>query len=286
MDSAPPVVVLGSTGTIGASLCSYLGRDGIPFLAVPRSRCDLLDAQATRQLVRDLPPGCTVVFTAVINRWKDDSFQALAGNLAMVEHFAEPARGRIGSLIYLSSVDVYGRSPALPIHEGTRPEPESYYAIAKYAAERLLLRALAPHCPVTLLRLPGVYGKDGGERSILGSFLKKVLYGEPITVLGDGSVLRDFVFVDDVCDLILRLARAPRPGTLNVATGTSLPLLEVLATLGRVLGKQPILQFAPPSGASAGDLVFDVAGLGIAFPDWTATPLAAGSAILAGRIRS
>jgi UDP-glucose 4-epimerase len=285
MDSSPTVVILGSTGTIGASLCTFLERLGIRAVGVSRSQCDLLDAEATLRFAETLPPHCTIVFTAVINRWKEDSFPAMVKNLTMVEHVAEAVRGRIRSMVYLSSVDVYGRRPQLPIQETTSPHPESYYAIAKYSGERLLQLALENHCPLSILRLPGVYGKDAEERSILGSFLKKVLYQEPITIFGDGSILRDFLFVDDVCELIRRLVLDPRPGTFNVATGTSLPLLEILRILGEVLETAPIIRFAPSNTDSASDLSFDTTGLGIAYPDWVATPLHEGASRLASRIR-
>lgn len=285
MDSPPLVVVFGSAGTIGAPLCTYLRKAGIQVMGVPRSQCDLLDPRATRQLVEGLPAQATLVFTSVINRWKEDSFDAMAKNLAMVENVALSAHGRIRAMVYLSSVDVYGRFPRLPIHEGSSILPESYYALAKFSGERLMIRSLQPACPVSVLRLPGVYGMGPGERSVLGSFLEKVMNRAPITIYGDGSILRDFVFVDDVCEIIRRLVLQPRPGIFNLATGTSLPLLEVLATLGRVLERRPDLHFAPPQGDSAGDLVFDTTGLELAFPGWTATPLTVGAGLLAARIQ-
>ncbi len=285
MDSPPLVVVFGSAGTIGAPLCGYLQRSGLQVMGVSHAQCDLLDPKATRELVQGLPAQATVVFTSVINRWKEDSFAAMTRNLAMVENLAVPARGRIRAMVYLSSVDVYGRFPRLPLREDSPVLPESYYALAKFAGERLMIRSLQPDCPVAVLRLPGVYGKGPGERSVLGSFLEKVLNRTPITIFGDGSILRDFVFVDDVCEIIRRLVLQPRPGTFNLATGTSLPLREVLATLGRVLEQAPDLRFAPPQGDSAGDLTFDITGLELAFPGWTATSLAAGAGQLAARIR-
>jgi nucleoside-diphosphate-sugar epimerase len=285
MESTPHVVILGSTGTIGAALASHLQVRGVRFQAVGREQCDLEDPLATLRLFQGLPAGSAVVFTAVINRWKEDSFPALQRNLTMAENIALAAAERACAMVFLSSVDVYGRHPPTPIREDTPVLPESYYAIAKHASELLLARALPAHCPLTILRLPGVYGKDGRERSVLGSFLKKVMFGEPITIFGDGSILRDFVFVDDVCALVHEMVRTPRPGIHNVATGTSLPIQEVVSTLGRVLAREPIVQFAPANDSSAGNLVFDTAGLRVACPSWAATPLAVGSALLADRIR-
>jgi UDP-glucose 4-epimerase len=246
---------------MGPFLCDFLQRRKFRVRGASSRECNLLVRDGVQTFFRDLEPGFGVVFCSVINRWKEDSFDAMTKNMVMAENVALAAGNRCGFLVYLSSVDVYGTSPALPITEWTLPNPRSYYGIGKLASERLLLRTLGERIPVSVLRLPGVYGAHVQERSTLAHFLRKIRDMERVTIFGDGTVLRDFVLVDDLCEVVYDLLVRPRALLLNVATGSSLPLIDILRTLGRVLQREPNLEFGSPDGNSAGNLVFDISAL-------------------------
>lgn len=273
-----PVAVLGSNGFIGQHLCSRLQADGHEVIGWTSRDCDLTDALEVKQKLATLPSGVRLVMCATVNRSVEDSYRAMGRNLLMAENLVDGApAGRIGGLLFLSTVDVYGRAPRCPITERTAPRPMNYYGIGKLASEHLLRRPGAIDCPVTVLRLPGVYGPGDGQRSIVGAFLQRIARGEEIVLNGDGSVLRDYIEVTDVYRIVAALLDQPSNMLLNVAKGESLSLMQVIETLAAVAGRRAELRLREADDNAAGDLLFDIAALRAAVPDLSFTPLAAGA---------
>lgn len=278
MADKPSVVVLGSTGFIGGRLCGWLGSAGYRVVGWSSRDCDLTDALTVKQKLSGLAPGTHVIMCATVNRNVEDSYRAMGRNLLMAENLVDGApRGRLGGLVFLSTVDVYGHQPVCPITEATAPRPMNYYGIGKLASEHLLRRPGAIDCPVTVLRLPGVYGPGDRQRSIVGAFLKRIVEGETITLYGDGGVLRDYVEVDDVCRIVADLLKAPQNRLLNLAKGESLSLRAVIDRLAAAAGREPHLTMLDPAGNAAGDLVFDNANLREAVPGLTFVDLEDGA---------
>ena len=270
MHEALPAVVFGSTGFIGAQVSRWLSAAGYRVFGLSSRVCNLTNRTAVARAMHDLPRGTRLVMCATINRTVEDSFRALTTNLQMVENMVREAPpGVLGGIIFFSSVDVYGLVPPLPIDETTPLNPASYYGIGKLASESLLCRPGALDCPLTVLRCPGIYGPGDRQRSILGAFLHKILEEEPLTLYGDGSVLRDYVEVEDVCRIVERFAQTPVDGVFNLARGQSLPLSQWIEALAAAAGRPARIETRPPNGISAGDLIFDVTALESALPGLT-----------------
>lgn len=260
-DNNIAVGVLGK-GFIGSAITRALFEDNIEVHAVSSRECNLLESAQVEAFLRNLPQGSRIVFCAAISRIVEDSYDAFLRNIQMVQNFVSAAaRGHLGGVVYLSSVDVYGRCPTLPITERTLPAPASYYGLSKLACEFLLRRPGALDCPLTILRLPGIYGPGDRGRSVVGRFLNQMEAKGHATIYGDGSVLRDFVEVGDVCQVIRCALAKPFDGVLNVATGTSLPIREVVETLAEVGRPSPTIAYESEDVNAAGDLVFDVGAL-------------------------
>ena len=116
---------------------------------------------------------------------------------------------KVPRLLFASSMTAYGVPDVLPISEQTPCIPISYYGIAKYAAERYVHTAasrtdLTFPFHVTSFRMFNVYGErqrlDNPYQGVMGIFMGNVKRGEPITIHGDGSQSRDFVYISDVVD--------------------------------------------------------------------------------------
>ena len=243
MTGKPPVAVLGANGFIGGSLCRWLQERGHETIGWTSRDCDLTDALEVKQKLASLPAGVRLVMCATVNRYVEDSYRAMGRNLLMAENLIDGApRGRIGGLVFLSTVDVYGHAPVCPITEATAPRPMNYYGIGKLASEHLLRRPGAIDCPVTVLRLPGVYGPTDNQRSIVGAFLRRIVEGREITLYGDGQVQRDYVDVDDVCGIVAGLLAEPRDSLLNIAKGESLSLKQRAKKAKRQVS-HPVVQY-------------------------------------------
>ena len=144
--------------------------------------------------------------------------------------------------VVASSSSVYGANPTLPKHEGLATRPMSPYAATKLATESYTLAWQAAYgLPALAFRFFNVFGplQPAGHAyaAVIPAFVDAALRREPLTVHGDGTQSRDFTFVDTVTsvitDAVLRRVTDPEP--VNLAYGTRISLLDVIAQLERLL---------------------------------------------------
>ncbi|MEM7397065.1 MAG: NAD-dependent epimerase/dehydratase family protein, partial [Verrucomicrobiota bacterium] len=117
--------------------------------------------------------------------------------------------------------------------------PETDYAIGKFAAERVIRKACRQtDTPLFILRLPGIYGPGDTSPRIIARAIRALKSDGRLTVNGDGSQQRDWVFVTDIARLIVRLTEAePRSGLANIGTGTSHSVNHMLSLLEAAAGR-------------------------------------------------
>lgn len=161
-------------------------------------------------------------------------------------------------VVYAASSSAYGDSPVLPKVEDMPVDPLSPYALQKFVGEeycRLFTRIYG--LETVAIRYFNVFGPRQHPSSpysgVLSLFIKCALSGTAPTIYGDGEQTRDFTFVDDVVDGVLRAVDAPSAAgeVFNVATGVSVSLNQAWATLESILGPLQPPVFAP---ARAGDV--------------------------------
>ncbi len=126
----------------------------------------------------------------------------------------------------------------LPITESAQPNPLETYGASKYMQE-LCYRGFR-HCPVTTVRFSSVYGDrlrlDDGEATIIARLAGWIRAGQRPKLYEDGKQLRDWVYVGDVAEAIVRIVEgAPAPPILNICSGVPTTLLEATEILQRVL---------------------------------------------------
>jgi UDP-glucose 4-epimerase len=162
-------------------------------------------------------------------------------------------RAGVRRIVYASSSALYGDRPGSPKRETDLPAPISPYGAAKLAAE-YYCGAFSASFPVetVALRYFNVFGPRQDPKNpyaaVIPIFLTAILSGQSPVVFGDGTQSRDFTFVADVVQANLLAADAPEAANrvMNVATGRSINLLELLAGLNEVLGTRIEPVFAPP----------------------------------------
>ena len=175
------------------------------------------------------------------------------GTLFVLE--AARAAGGVG-VVVASSSSVYGTNPTLPKHEGLRPEPLSPYAVSKLAAESYATTYAACYdLPVLPLRFFNVYGplQPAGHAyaAVIPAFVDAALGGRPLEIHGDGRQTRDFTYVGSVAQVLTRavVERVSHGDAVNLAFGSRLSLLDVVAALGKTLGRDlPLLHTDPRPG--------------------------------------
>lgn len=238
-----------------------------------------------RRVLDLLGPETAVILCSAIKRQSGDTLENYRQNMAMVENLCPALRERgAGRFVFFSSAAVYGEDVEnASITERTPSEPTSYYGMAKHASERLLLKAFEGRepSPLVLLRPPTIYGPgEPGRPYGPTGFLRAALSGEAITLWGDGSELREFVFIEDAVAAVAALLNSPFSGILNLASGRSVSFREVLAAVGRLAG-EPKIESRPRTKRKA-DQGFDNALLRRALPELAFTSLEDGLAAVQG----
>lgn len=159
---------------------------------------------------------------------------------------------QVGHLVYASSSSVYGGNTKMPFAESDAVDhPISYYAATKKANE--LMAHTYSHLygiPTTGLRFFTVYGPWGRPDMALFKFTKAILAGERIDVYGEGKLMRDFTYIDDIVEGIMRVldkpatpdagydSQNPNPGTstapyriFNIGNNAPTVLMDYIAAL-------------------------------------------------------
>jgi len=174
--------------------------------------------------------------------------------------------GKVGHLIYASSSSVYGGNTKMPFSEHDSVDhPVSLYAATKKANE--LMAHTYSHLyglPTTGLRFFTVYGPWGRPDMALFLFTKAILEGRPIDVFNHGNMLRDFTYVDDIVEGVIRLldrtatanpayvAEEADPATsnvpyrvFNIGNNDPVPLLDFIGAIENALGMKAERRLLP-----------------------------------------
>jgi len=162
-----------------------------------------------------------------------DAHQNVGGTAGVLEAARHAGAQRV---ILASTAGVYGDPPRLPIAEDTPVAPLSPYGAGKAAAETYLALFSRLYGISTLaLRMSNVYGprqSPHGEAGVIAIWCAAAVEGRPVTVFGDGSQTRDFVYVGDVVQGFAAAARTSDEGAINLSTGVETSLLDLAAALG------------------------------------------------------
>jgi UDP-glucuronate 4-epimerase len=272
------IVVTGGVGFIGYHLTrALLGRGDEVIVIDDFSNAPYPTAEKRRN-ERDLVaefPSVRVVQASVTERESiaplfdgASAIVHLAGLAGVRPSFADPARyarvnvegtaivheiareRAITRLVFASSSSVYGNATPLPAREDAPAVvPESPYAASKRGAE-LVASALCRRTPsmqCTALRFFTVYGPRQRPEMAITLFARAAVSGRPLTLFGDGSMRRDFTFIDDIVrGVIAALDRAP-PGfrIYNLGSGAPVDLRTLVSAIGDAAGVDPIVEAAP-----------------------------------------
>jgi UDP-glucose 4-epimerase len=260
------VTLVGGAGFIGRHLAVRLLADGVPIVILDRIspvgfdgvRIEVGDLSDPGVLSRVLQPGSVVVhlaWTSLPAGSNEDPVGDLQDNvLGSLRLLQACHEHRVGRVIYLSSGGtVYGNPRNLPLRETDPTEPICAYGVSKLAVEKYLgLFRQLYGLDFVVLRPSNAFGRGqdpGRGQSAVTVFTHMAARGEPITIWGDGGVVRDFLWVEDLVDAIVRLIRyEPGPGgfrVFNAGTGQGTSLRDLVGMISRALGRQVEVTYAP-----------------------------------------
>ena len=221
---------------------------------------DLADRDAMNTLFSEFRPEVVINLAAQagVRYSLENPHSYIDSNIIGFTNLLEACRHHeVGHLIYASSSSVYGLNEDMPFHEGQNVDhPLALYGATKKANE--LLAHSYSHLfglPTTGLRFFTVYGPWGRPDMALFKFTEAIVKGRPINIYNHGQMIRDFTYIDDVVEGVVRLAEKPAAADedfnvavpdagssnvpwriFNIGNGQPTPLMDYISALEQALG--------------------------------------------------
>jgi len=272
LSSTPASLVLGGKGFIGSHLVDALvaaGRrvrvvdqPGVAPFSEPAivAKVDWREGNfSDEDHIASALDGCDVCYHLVSTTLpkssnadpKYDIESNLIGTLRLLERAVSAG---VKKIVFVSSGGtVYGIPRTVPVEETHSTEPISSYGISKLAIEKYLHLYFDLHkLDYTILRVSNPFGERQRTRAQQGAiaiFLGKILRGETVDIWGDGTTVRDYVYIGDVTQALLQAAAHRGPEKLfNIGSGVGLTLNDVLDEIERATGLKSKRNYAPARG--------------------------------------
>jgi len=266
--------LLGSTGFIGSNLLKDLSAlEEYKVAGYSSMDCNLLSYNSIEKALPEVEKDDVMIMTSAITRLKDNSFDCCEKNILMAKNLsAFLEKYPISRLIFFSTVDVYGLlTDEIEIDENTLPNPNDYYALSKITSEYLLGKTcFNANIPMTVLRLSGIYGPGDEGKSTINKLLLSAMNGK-ITIYGDGSNKRDFLYVEDISRIVKLILKNEQNGVFNIATGKSSSLIEIVKILSSLFKDKFIVEHKPegnPAAKRVSNMSYDISLLNKTFPEF------------------
>ena|SRR2546425_314563 len=301
-------MVTGGAGFIGSHIVDHLLADGYRVCVVDDlstgsahnvaagaalHQVDVCDLGSLRSVMESFKP--EVVFHAaaqmdVRRSTREPEFDASVNVLGGLNMLRAAVAAGTRRIVYASTAAVYGNPARLPVVETDPTHPISEYGASKLAFEHYLgVYAARGQIEYAVLRYPNVYGprqRPNGEAGVVAIFTRQMLRGECVTIFGDGTKTRDYVYVSDVVDATIRAASGPSGLVTNLGSGCEVSDIEVFREVAAATGysEPPVYAAVRP-----GEVLRICLDPGVALRRWgwrSAVPLAEGVSMVVEHVES
>lgn len=236
------IVILGSTGFIGSALLKEFHKhEEIAVQGYNSTELDLISLDCVEKLL-EVVDAQTILIVTSRSRRDNDPFTTFANDIAIATNIGRfLSQRQIEKCVYFSSNAVYGDATTdLSVTEQTAIAPTSFYGLAKYTGEGIIKQvAEKARIPLVVLRPCMIYG-PGDTSTAYGParFIKSILSEGKVYLFGDGTEVRDYLYIDDLVKITIELALGDRSGIYNMATGKSYSFQEIIKYLRRVVKEE------------------------------------------------
>jgi nucleoside-diphosphate-sugar epimerase len=279
----PVYLVTGGAGFIGSHLTEELVRrgdqvrvvdslitghrknlahlSGIDFL-----EGDLADLAIAKRAVQGVDYVLHQAAIPSVPRSVEDPITSNRANIDSTLNVLVAARdARVKRVVYAGSSSAYGNTPTLPKHETMPTHPLSPYALQKLVGEQYMQMFTTLYGLETVtIRYFNVFGPRQDPSSpysgVISIFARALLENKPPTIYGDGEQTRDFTYVANVVDGVLRAVKAPDAAgqVVNVATGSSISLNRLFASMRELFGSRLDVAYGPLRSGDVKDSLADI----------------------------
>jgi UDP-glucose 4-epimerase len=263
-------LVTGAAGFIGSHLVDRLITDGFEVAGIddlssgklsnlPEGfdlrEMDIRDPRV-REVIAEIQPDFVFHLAAQISvsvsarEPQLDADVNVGGALNLLEGIRAVEDKTIKMVYITSGGTAYGDPAIVPADENTPIRPLSPYGASKYAVE-MYLPIYEKLCGLeySIIRLANIYGPrqdPHGEAGVVAIFAKAMLAGKSLTIFGDGNDERDYVFVADVVDAIVRAGKGSLQGPFNVGTGVGTSTNRIFELVSKFCGHTTPAVHGPP----------------------------------------
>ena len=269
-------LITGAAGFIGSHLCQRLLADGWAVVGVDNFD-DFYDPQIKRRNISDCLKNKNFQLIEADIRDGEAMGNAASEDVRIIVHLAAMAgvrpsiaqpllytdvningtmvllelakKHRIDKFIFSSSSSVYGNNKKVPFSEDDNVDfPISPYAATKKAGE-LICHTYHHLCgmSITCLRFFTVYGPRQRPDLAIHKFARLIEQDKPIPVYGDGSMMRDFTYIDDIVNgIVAAMGRCDGFNIYNLGESQPITVNDLITEIEKALGKKAIRQYQPP----------------------------------------
>ncbi len=266
------IVVLGGLGFIGSHLCRALVASGRNVRVIDRADtsrdrvadieshleicpCDIAQVEEIVDLISDAEILIHLVHSTVPQGSMDDPASDVTENVVTTAHLASQlSRTNLKKIVYISSGGaVYGENSVVGITENALTNPISSYGITKLANEKYLqMYSKRNDITCLIVRPANIYGPQqrlDQAQGLIGTLVDRVLRGQAIEIFGDGKVVRDYLYIDDLIRGILALVDYEGGESIfNLGTGVGHSILDVVDLMKKQLGVDFSMVHLPARG--------------------------------------
>ncbi len=261
------ITIFGGGGFIGSAIADRLLKNGHELRIFERPRIqpyrefcsgervewitgDMLSNHDLSEAIDSVDVVINLVSTTLPKSSNDDPIYDVQSNLvSSLQLLNAMSASKVHKIVFISSGGtVYGDPIYLPVDENHPTEPRLSYGITKLAIEKYLL--MYQHIygiKANILRVTNPYGERQRvetAQGAVGVFLSKAINNQPINIWGDGSVVRDFIYVGDVADAFARAVDYDGSKSIfNISSGVGTSINELLNKIERVLGRKIVRNY-------------------------------------------
>ncbi len=271
-------LVMGGNGFIGSHLLDYLLNDGHSvrvFDQLPeRYRPPLTNidyhvghfgnAFSMAEALYDIDVVFHLVSTTLPATSNLEPIMDIKDNLvATVVLLEQMIKAGINKIIFLSSGGtVYGQPRSIPVTEDHPLNPICSYGIVKVAIENYLFmfQQLYNLNPI-IIRPSNPYGPRQGHLGVQGlisTFLHKLIKNEPLIVWGDGTIMRDYIYISDLAKLIMLAGKSDVTGVFNAGFGAGFSVNEIIRVITDVIGNSCPVHYEPARSFDVKEIHLDI----------------------------
>jgi len=251
------ILVLGGTGFIGSRLVAKLQEEGMfvnllvfdnPSESFSKKNTTIFKGDITDEKALEKAVKNSDIIINLVGSFNKDFYYSLnvagsANLLSVCKEFSH-----IKKIIFISSEAVYGDYAGRPYKEKDIPKPTTEYGFSKYLAEQICqFYSQKYNIPVIILRLANTYG-PGQKVGVISECINSALQNRPFKIHKTGRQRRDFLYVDDAVDGMVRSIDYPVKGfeVFNISGDKTYSLLEMISITEKIIGKKIALTLVSP----------------------------------------